>query len=187
MQDYVYDMYEKRYSHINEGCEYNPHKTPAAVSPAKPAAATTPAKPAAVSPTKPAATTPSSTKTPSKKEILVQPTELFSTDDELSFGQEKQIFVDNVAEYKHKNGTVEIKSEDMPFINDIANKMVTWVSSLVIFIHILFWTGLFELAMVFMQKEGALPKKVYDWIILVRRIVQVICVMVVFFTIWGVY
>lgn len=41
--------------------------------------------------------------------------------------------------------------------------------------------------MVFMHKEGALPKKIYDWIIRVRRILQVFCICVVFFTIWGVY
>ena len=75
----------------------------------------------------------------------------------------------------------------MPYINSIANRMVDWVSSLIIFIHIMFWTGLIELAMIFMHKEGGLGKNMFDKIILLRRTIQVICTCIVFFTIWGVY
>ena len=173
MADYTYKMYAKRYSHINEACEYDPNRTATAKPAAPKTPASTPTKTAASTPTKPAASPskPAATSTSATKNFLQgNPTELFNTEEGMSFDQEKADF-----ERKNKvldtNGYVKIKSEDMPYINSIANRMVDWVSSLIIFIHILFWTGCIELAMIFMHKEDALSKNVFDKVILVRRII----------------
>lgn len=75
----------------------------------------------------------------------------------------------------------------MPHVNDIANRMVFWVSSLSTFIQIMFFSGLIELAMVFMHRNKALPKGAYDKIIIIRRAIQVICTSTVFYVIFRVY
>ena len=77
MGDYTYNMYYKRYSHINEACEYDPNRTASAIT---------------TNATTPAATNTTVTPTAAKNFLQAQPTELFDTTAGVSFDQEKQAF-----------------------------------------------------------------------------------------------
>lgn len=65
--------------------------------------------------------------------------------------------------------------------------MVGWVDSLNGAMVWLFMLALAELSMTFLFREGALGKKAYDKVFLVRRVLQLIIYLIVLWTIIGIY
>lgn len=82
---------------------------------------------------------------------------------------------------------IQLYSKDVPPIIQKARHMVYWVSVLKWSVYLLIWSQVFELFMIFMHNNEALNESNYNWIINLRHLFGLSCILFCFFCTWGIY